>query len=365
MFHTPPPLSKKTKVAIILLVLLIHLFLLLPFVIMDFTFLPQSPLEKKVQELHKKVHKLEEQEPEEWAALKSHATQMSAPVILVDDSNAKKDEEKNEEEPDDLTPSEPEAEELLPEKQPDQKTLDKETLRPTSIDIPEKENTHPVVQKEEKKTAEMQEIKPQQTQVAQQTLIEKKPTPQAPSVAKAMAGRPPKPRPKIPAVAQPRQKQPTTKPAQQQRQKISLAQLAQGFTDHMKHEGDYTISMSGHDNAKATESQLKIGRFLQRIIGSVQNAWRVNTSRYPLSHAVIVSIHFTIVINKNGTLNKVGIDKSSGNQLIDNYIKLIVQDASLAFPSIPDYMSHDICSIRCTLDDIRLPEGPPGYTIRQ
>ncbi len=66
----------------------------------------------------------------------------------------------------------------------------------------------------------------------------------------------------------------------------------------MQHEGDYTIAMTGNDNAKATESQLKIGRFLQRIIGSIQNSWRVNTNRYPLSHAVIVSIHFTIVINK-------------------------------------------------------------------
>ena len=320
----------------------------------EFTFLPKSPLEQKVKELHKKVHKIKDDELEEWGTLKSRATQMSVPVILVDDSAvakamADKDSDSNEDKkindkdlkdeeaidnpkPDDLHAKQTQEEERSDQDLTDLKS--KDTPQPTLIDIPEHEGTRLIEQKQEEKPVEP--IRTQTPAKPQQKTV------------------------KRPAIAKPRQ-QPKTiaKP------KLSLAQLAQGFTDHMKHEGDYTISMSGNDSAKATESQLKIGRFLQRIIGSVQNAWRANANRYPLSHPVIISIHFTIVINKNGSLNKVGIDKSSGNQAIDNYIKLIIQDASTSFPAIPDYMSHDICSIRCTLDEIRLPEGPPGYTIRQ
>jgi len=348
MFHTPPPLSKRIKIIIIILVFLIHLLLLIPFIITNFTFLPKSPLEQKVKELHKKVHKINDDEPEEWATLKSRATQMSAPVILVDDPDSDKDQEEKIEQNKAITSPLPPDKDIHDDPElPEQDQTDKNTPRPTLIDIPEKDGTHPIVQRKEKTPAEP---KPPLTEPSHE---QKKPTPQT------------QPRPQAQTPAKPQQKTRSIPNRQQQRPKLSLAQLAQGFTDHMKHEGDYTIAMSGNDNAKATESQLKIGRFLQRIIGSIQNSWRVNTNRYPLSHAVIVTIHFTIVINKDGTLNKVGIDKSSGNQLIDNYIKLIVQDASSSFPSIPDYMSHDVCSIRCTLDDIKLPEGPPGYTIRQ
>lgn len=367
MFNTPPALSRKTKIIILVLVILLHLLLLIPFVSINFTFLPPSPLEQKVQKLHKKVHKLEEPEPEEWGTLKSRAMQMSAPVILVDDSDeaqattdkpdADKDNDQSQEKTDNQAHDEPEADKQnINQPSPDTHDDDKAPLpekdstnqnvpQPILIDIPKQEGTHPVFQQQEKRPVE-------------QKKLESKP---APDTKKPQAQ--PKPRTQRPTQPRPRPKNPALQ-RQQQKTKLSLAQLAQGFVDHMQHEGDYTIAMSGNDNAKATESQLKIGRFLQKIIGSVQNAWRCNTNRYPLSRPVIVSIHFTIVINKNGTLNKVGIDKSSGNHLIDDYIKLIVQDASTSFPAIPDYMSHDICSIRCTLDDIRLPEGPPGYTIR-
>lgn len=348
MFNTPPPLSRKTKIIILLLVLLLHLLLLIPFITTEFTFLPKSPLEQKVKELHKKVHKIKDEEPEEWGTLKSRATQMSAPVILVDDD---KDESATADREDNPIQDEPESTE---KNESDQDLKSEDTPQPTLIDIPEHEGTRLIEQKKEKKPADVQPTEtpspksPNEKKAAPKTQQKKPtPTPAKPNVP-----------PKKPAVIKPRQPQPS-------QPKLSLAQLAQGFTDHMKHEGDYTISMSGNDSAKATESQLKIGRFLQRIIGCVQNAWRGNVNRYPLSHPVMVSIHFTIVINKNGTLNKVNIDKSSGNQSIDNYIKLIIQDASTSFPAIPDYMSHDICSIRCTLDEIRLPEGPPGYTIRQ
>ncbi len=347
MFYTPPPLSKKTKIVIILIVLLIHLLLLFPFLNTEFIFSPKSPLEQKVKELHKKVHKIKDEEAEEWATLKSRAMQMSAPVILVDDPDSEKKADKEEEE----ARQEPDTEEPSQTHKTDQDSLDKDAPQPTLIDIPEKDGTHPIILNKE-------ELPIEQKQPMSELLSDKKQS--TPQIQPKTA---PKPQQKKPPIAQ--TKRAAAAKAQQPKQKLSLAQLAQGFVDHMKHEGDYTIAMSGNDSAKATESQLKIGRFLQRIIGSIQNAWRVNINRYPLSHAVIVSIHFTIVINKDGSLNKVGIDKSSGDQRIDNYIKLIVQDASSSFPSIPDYMSHSVCSIRCTLDDIRLPDGPPGYTIRQ
>jgi outer membrane biosynthesis protein TonB len=366
MLYGPPSLSKRAKIIIILLVLLIHFLLLIPFITIEFTFLPPSPLEKKAQELHKKVHKLPDDEPEEWAELKSRAMQMSAPVILADldvdtpndDTNTQ---EKEQTASDSLStskdlmhdtpePSTPNTADSIAAN--DKQERDISAPQPTLIDIPKNDSTQVIESLIAKSIADKSADKP----------VENKPAPQPPA----------KPRTQAPAKTQMQRNKPTTKtsPAQVMAKKqpaskqLSLAQLAQGFVDHMQHEGDYTISMSGNASAKATETQLKVGRFLQRIIGAIQNSWRANTTHYPLSKPVIASIHFTIVINKNGTLNKVGIDRSSGNYLIDNYIKRIIQDASSSFPSIPDYMGHDVCSIRCTLDEIRFPEGPPGYTIR-
>jgi outer membrane biosynthesis protein TonB len=359
MLYAQPSLSKKTKFIILLIIILLHLLFLIFFVGSEFNFLPTSPLGQKVKELHKKVHK-QEPEEEQWATLKSRAMQMSAPVILVDDpadnDGTAKNTESEQTASQDTTDTH--SEDVLKPDSADTDTIKKEEpqepIQAAAVDIPRTEDTSLIQQKIEEQITVSSSVLPHSPPSSS---VDDKKAPSQQVQKKRSA--PTKPRKNMNA-----QKTPSRGASHQRASKLSLAQLAQGFVDHMQHEGDYTISMSGHANAKATESQLRIGRFLQRIIGSIQSSWKANLQRYPLSYAVVVSIHFTIVINKNGTLNKVGIDKSSGNPSIDNYIKLIIQDASTSFPSIPDYMSHDICSIRCTLDDIKLPEGPPGYTIK-
>lgn len=148
-----------------------------------------------------------------------------------------------------------------------------------------------------------------------------------------------------------------------QKPKLTFAQLVKGFTEHLKTEGEYTIAMQGNSDTKATEQQLRVGRFLQKIIQCLQTAWKVNRIRYPLNHRVFANVAFRIVINKNGSLDNLIIHRTSGRQIIDKFIFDVIKDASKSFPSIPHYLKQDVCVITCDWDKLPLPDGPPNYII--
>jgi len=144
--------------------------------------------------------------------------------------------------------------------------------------------------------------------------------------------------------------------------KLTLADLAKGFIRHTESKGNFSISMQGTGRAQATQDQLRIGRYLQKIIWAIQNAWNINKSSYPFSEPMIVSINFILYIQKNGTL-ATAIRESTGSRLADQFIMSIIKDASDSCPPIPNYLRMELISIRCNWPHINLEQGPTNLII--
>ncbi|HRN78037.1 MAG TPA: TonB C-terminal domain-containing protein [Candidatus Dependentiae bacterium] len=303
--------QNNTLAALLLISILLHLMLVIPFITIDFDILPESPLLEKLKEIHQEINP-PMHEREEWAALAPH---QGAPVIMVDT-----DEFSNQQ----ITQTESQDDTTQGDNTPDQ------SVQAMLKDLPE-----------------LEQADVQKTELVEQN----KESDKLASVQKPLPSSPKKP-----------EKTQTTNTTVK-KPSLTLAKIAQGFAKHMEQEGDLSIAMAGRSNAKATESQLRVGRFLQKILACVQTSWRTQISKYPLSHPIKIDIHFNMVVNKDGTLNNIILTRSSGSPSLDVYVANIIRDASSSFPPIPDYLNWNICTIRCDWDDLPLPDTPIQFVV--
>jgi len=321
--------SKYTLIALVLLSVLLHLFLVMPFITIQLDLLPPSPLLEKLEELHQEVRQHMPQE--EWAAI----VPQGAPVILVDQQEMPEQFIEQEEQPVEVPDMQeaPSQEEIsLQEKNNQEEPPQPEEPQPVHPELPLETTVHKIP-------------------IQKPVTMPKKPAPLA----------------KVQTLKKPTQPKPSLQQTAYKKPKLTLAQLAEGFAHHMEQEGDLSIAiaMAGKSNAKATESQLRIGRFLQKVLDGVKTSWVTQKRHYPLSHPIQISIHFNMSINKDGSLHGITITQSSGSSSLDAYITGIIKDASSSFPPIPDYLNWNICTVRCDWDNLPLPNTPIQFIISQ
>lgn len=159
-------------------------------------------------------------------------------------------------------------------------------------------------------------------------------------------------------VQQPEQKQPrkkkTTKKTRQKhateqttqnflpppKPPLSLAQLAQGFLHHLKNEGTHAIHMLGKKTGMPSDEQIKYERYLQKLNWCLQNSFNINKNRIPPSTSIHDTLHITLVLNKDGSMQQCSISKKSENPHFDQFALFIFNDASTSFPPVPSYLPH-------------------------
>lgn len=126
---------------------------------------------------------------------------------------------------------------------------------------------------------------------------------------------------------------------------LSLAQLTQGFLNHVRNEGNHTIAMIGKKNSMPSDEQIKHERYLQKLSWCLQNSFTINNDRFPQSATTEATVHIFLALNKDGTMKQVNITKSSGNIHLDSFTLFIFHDASASFPPVPHYLPYDPFSI--------------------
>ena len=130
----------------------------------------------------------------------------------------------------------------------------------------------------------------------------------------------------------------TPPPAMPQKRKLTLADLAKGFLTHLKNEGQDALKMYGKKGAKATQEQLKLQRYVQKIVWQLENSMRIHRGRLKITRELETELYIYLALNRNGTLKELKLSKSSGIREIDNFYMFIFKDASTSFPPVPSYL---------------------------
>jgi hypothetical protein len=254
--------------------------------------------EKQIQpELQPNINK---QQHNEWVETKARAGNFGTPVFFQDEFESAVAE---------AMADRPETIENKPENTPEKQETIEESYFAESKVYPER------VEGKDKPTfiATKTEVKP----TPQKTIPQQKKS--QPSFAKATAGRPlsaPKP-------------------------PLTLAQLSQGFLNHVKDEGKHAIHMLGKKSGTPSDEQIKYERYLQKLSWCLQNSFNIHNDRFPPSANMKDNAHVLLALNKDGSLKHCHVSKTSGDRNLDHFITFIFNDASTSFPPVPQYLPHD------------------------
>jgi hypothetical protein len=289
--------TKRVIIIAFLLSLLFHASSVLYVVIQKKQQSNPDSLQEKEETLKQKLKK-----QEEWAEAKARANNFGAPVMFEDlpdeetentTENTAKDTDKNESDLEATKETEQEIiKEVIPEKvAPPEKS--------TSLETPTKAPFANVQQ-----TKNMQP--PQQNKPVQKKQPTKKKKP-------ILGPKPP----------------------------LSLAQLTQGFLNHVKDEGKNAVHMLGKKNGVPSDEQIKYERYLQKLSWCLQNSFNINNNRVPQTMTTESTVYVLLALNKDGSLKQCNVTKTSGDPQIDKFTLFIFNDASTSFPPVPKYLPHD------------------------
>ncbi len=111
----------------------------------------------------------------------------------------------------------------------------------------------------------------------------------------------------------------------------TLAQLAQGFVEHLQ---QADMAVRSDSKGVASIDQIKHLNYCQKIIGCVVNSYKIHNHTAPKS-ALTHRARIHLALNKNGSIAQLTLQESSGDVSIDRFLLDIFQDASSSFPPVP------------------------------
>lgn len=100
---------------------------------------------------------------------------------------------------------------------------------------------------------------------------------------------------------------------------LSLAQLTQGFLNHVRDEGKHAIHMLGKKNGTPSDEQIKHERYLEKLGWCLQNSFNIHNNRFPRSATDETTVHILLSLNKDGTMKLCNVAKTSGNIQLDQF----------------------------------------------
>lgn len=152
--------------------------------------------------------------------------------------------------------------------------------------------------------------------------------------------------------SQTRRKKPRAPHSQlSQKQPLSFADLARGFIENVKNEGNDWLERRGDVNKRPDKEDLRKISYMQKLIWYMQNEWRIEQDKIEpyITTNLIVTVLITIL--QDGRLASATIVQSSGNPIFDQFMIDGIKRAS-PYPPVPRHFntsSFDLeLSIYCT-----------------
>jgi outer membrane biosynthesis protein TonB len=124
------------------------------------------------------------------------------------------------------------------------------------------------------------------------------------------------------------------------KRKLTFADLAQGFIESIKNEGEDWIEREGDPNKRPDIKDLKYISYVQKLIWHMQNEWKAEQSKLKLiiNHNLILTLIVTIL--KDGTLGGIQIVQPSGSNELDSFLIKGIEKAA-PYPSVPNHFNTD------------------------
>jgi TonB family protein len=118
----------------------------------------------------------------------------------------------------------------------------------------------------------------------------------------------------------------------------SLAQLTQGFLNQVKNNSNYAVSILSATKGLPSDEQLKYENYLHKLGACLHTALVTNKPSMSFINPTQPRIVVALVINRDGSLRRLGLTESSGDRRLDQYTLSVIKDASTSFPPIPHYL---------------------------
>ena len=288
--------TKKFIIAAFLLSLLFHASSVIYITWQASNNSPAHSLQDKEEILKQTIQK-----KDEWAETKARASNFGAPVLFQDEPSYADPSETTQEQPEDK-----------------HNEVDPDAIKEHTQEIIEEIIPEKVIPKE--KNLSLQEpVENFRPKVAENKKLQQHP----------------------PAQARKNTRPPQQKKIAAPKPPLSLAQLTQGFLNHVKDEGKHAIHMLGKKTGVPSDEQIKYERYLQKLSWCLQNSFNINNNRFPPSATTDNTVYIMLALNKDGTMRHCNVAKTSGNPQLDQFTLFIFNDASTSFPPVPTYLPHD------------------------
>lgn len=142
--------------------------------------------------------------------------------------------------------------------------------------------------------------------------------------------------------------------------KLSLAQLTQGFVQHLE---QAAMEVKSNKGGAASIDQMKHLHFCQKIIGCIVNSYKIHSHQLPHDKNMGL-LRIQLALNENGSIHTLRIDRSSGNPSADRFLLQLFQDASSSFPPVPTTFKEKPYQLPTfNIDRLEAFQSPQGWYI--
>lgn len=145
------------------------------------------------------------------------------------------------------------------------------------------------------------------------------------------------------------------------KKQLTFADLAQGFLDSIKNEGEDCVERIGNDNLRPDLEEMKKLSYLQKIIWYLQNSWKRNPYQIKGHLDPKLALTVLIIIDKEGILTELTVLEPSGVDEIDHYILKGIRNAG-PFPPVPQHLNMHHFTLPLTIHFYDTPSyGSTGF----
>lgn len=140
-----------------------------------------------------------------------------------------------------------------------------------------------------------------------------------------------------PEVAQEHTKTPDAKNQTENKQIPTLAQITQGFVEHLQHAD---IAVKSNRDGVASIDQIKHLNYCQKILSCIVNAYQISNHTAPSKATLPNRARIKLALNRNGSIAQLQLQASSGNTAVDSFLLAMFREASSSFPPVPNAISE-------------------------
>lgn len=136
-----------------------------------------------------------------------------------------------------------------------------------------------------------------------------------------------------------------TKDAGPIKKTMTFADLARGFIESYKNEGQDWLERQGDENIQPQQQELKYLSYLQRICWYIQSTIKQHRIVLPPHWHPPLKTDMLLTFNREGTIENIQIISSSGCLEYDEYCLTVFYNNKTGYPPVPQHISENFINM--------------------